>query len=105
MHDFGNGNISFQRFPFPLFPKGTWKMQKNLWTGKITINLKDLTLVSVIGDLVLQPRDAMGLKTAYVGSVCVRARPPGLNQTPQQRRPLSPLHEPPHWKAKSDPKA
>jgi len=29
----------------------------------------------------------------------------GLTQTPQQSHPLSPLHEPLHWRAKRDPKA
>ena len=37
---------------------------------------------------------------------CVRERGPiGLTQTPQQSHPLSPLHEPLHWRAKRDPKA
>ena len=56
--------------------------------------------------------------SAYVGSsknlkdlkglgfgVCDESGLSGLTQTPQQKRPLSPLHEPLHWKAKRDPKA
>ena len=38
----------------------------------------------------------MSLRTADLGSVCVRARSSGLTQTPQQSHPLSPLHEPLH---------
>ena len=50
----------------------------------------------VVGDLMLQPGDTMSLRTADLGSVCVRARSSGLTQTPQQSHPLSPLHEPLH---------
>ena len=57
------------------------------------------------GALILQLRDTMSLRSADLGSVCVRARAPGLTQTPQQSQPLSPLHEPLHWRAKRDPKA
>ena len=59
----------------------------------------------MVGDLMLRPWDTMSLRTADLGVVCVRARAPGLTQTPQQSHPLSPLHEPLHWRAKRDPKA
>ena len=59
----------------------------------------------MVGDLMLQPWDTMSLRTADLGLVCVRARAPGLTETPQQSHPLSPLHEPLHWRAKRDPKA
>ena len=36
----------------------------------------------------LQPWDTMSLRTADLGSVCVRARAPGLTQTPQQSHPV-----------------
>ena len=46
---------------------------------------------------VLQPWDTMSLRTADLGSMCVRARSCfGLTQTPQQSHPLSPLREPLH---------
>ena len=50
----------------------------------------------MVGDLILQLRDTMSLRTADLGSVRVRARSDGLTQTPQQSHPLSPLHEPLH---------
>ena len=61
--------------------------------------------ISMAGALILQSRDTMSLIKADLGSVCVRARAPGLTQTPQQSHPLSPLHEHLHWRAKRDPKA
>ena len=57
------------------------------------------------GAFILEVRDTMSLPKADLGSVCARARAIGLTQTPQQNRPLSPLREPLHWKAKRDPKA
>ena len=56
-------------------------------------------------EFLFQLRDTMSLRTADLGSVCVRARAPGLTQTPQQSHPLFPLHEPLHWRAERDPKA
>ena len=58
------------------------------------------------GALILQLRDTMSLIMADLGSVCARVRSYlGLAQPPQQNHPLSPLHEPLHWRAKRDPKA
>ena len=54
----------------------------------------------------LQPWDAMSPIKAALGSVCLRVRSYfGIAQLPQQSHPLSPLHEPLHWRAKRDPKA
>ena len=61
-----------------------------------------------------------GPVSAYVGSIqnlkdlkadllgfgaWASARPSGQPQVPPQNQPLSPLHEPLHWRAKRDPKA
>ena len=51
----------------------------------------------------LQPWDTMSL--IDLGLMCVRTRASGVTQTPQQSRPLSPLHEPLQRRAKCDPKA
>ena len=46
-----------------------------------------------------------GLRTADLSSVCARVRSySGTAEPPQQNHPLSPLHEPLHWRAKRDPK-
>ena len=42
--------------------------------------------------------------TGWFGA-CASLRLFGLTQTPQENHPLSPLHEPLHWRAKRDPKA
>ena len=55
--------------------------------------------------LILELRDTMSLRLADLGSVCGRVRSyVGIAQPPQQNHPLSPLHEPLHWRAKRDPK-
>ena len=54
----------------------------------------------------IQPWDTMSLIKADLVSVCARVRFYfGLAQTPQKNHPLSPLHEPLHWRTKRDPKA
>ena len=59
----------------------------------------------MVGAFILQLRDTMSLIKADLGSVCARVRSSGLAQPPQQDHPLSPLHEPLHWRAKRDPRA
>ena len=52
----------------------------------------------------LLPWDTMSLIKAVLGSVFVASGPMWVT-SPQQSHPLSPLHEPLHWRAKRDPKA
>jgi len=59
------------------------------------------------GAFILQLQDTMSLINADLGSVCVSEHGNQLVclHPPQQSHPLSPLHEPLHWRAKRDPKA
>ena len=63
--------------------------------------------ISMVGTLVLPIRDSMSLIKADLGSACVSEHRNKLVclHPPQQNHPLSPLHEPLHWRVKRDPKA
>ena len=63
--------------------------------------------ISMAGALILQLRDTMSLRKANLGLVCVSEHENQLVclRPPQQNHPLSPLHEPLHWRAKRYPKA
>ena len=61
----------------------------------------------MIEALKLQPWDTMSLIEADLGSVRVSEHGSGIAylHPPQESHPVSPLHEPLHWRAKRDPKA
>ena len=60
----------------------------------------------MVGALILQLRDTMSLIKTDLGLVCERVRSYfGIAQPPQQKHPLSSLHETLHWRAKRHPKA
>ena len=63
--------------------------------------------ISMVGGFILQLRDTMSLIKADLGSACVSEHGNQrvcLHPT-QQNQPVSPLHEPLHWRAKRNPKA
>ena len=70
-------------------------------------DLKDLLFGSFLrkGEVLAYVGRIHNLKDLKDRTMCASARPLGQPQTPQQNHPLSPLHEPLHWRAKRDPKA
>ena len=61
-----------------------------------------LSGVSMAGDLVLQPWDTMSLRTADLGSVCVRARPDWVNSNTPTEPPFISSTRASAWTATRD---